>query len=173
MPAPRRTERLSLAGRLTVLGLLAALLWGLTTLTLRATRLATASAEKTLLWQLGVSGVALTAAGLLRGEVWPAVVGALPWAALAFQTVIVSFASYLVWFWLLRHYPASRLGVFSFMTPLFGVLFGVWLLGERLEPPFVAGSALVLAGIALVSAHQAVARAVGPWRRRVFSPGRR
>jgi hypothetical protein len=43
-----------------------------------------------------------------------------------------------VWFWLLRRYLVSPLGVFSFMTPLIGVAFGVWLLNEPLEPGFVA-----------------------------------
>ena len=38
-----------------VLALLAGLLWGLTTLAIRTTRLATASAEKTLLYQIGVT----------------------------------------------------------------------------------------------------------------------
>ena len=68
-----------------------------------------------------------------------------------FQGILVSFASYLVWFWLLRKYLASRLGVFSFMTPLFGVALGVWLLGEPLEPGFVVGAVLVLLGILLVN----------------------
>jgi hypothetical protein len=43
---------------------------------------------------------------------------------------VVSFASYLTWFWLLRRYLATGLSVFSFMTPLFGVAFGVLVLGE-------------------------------------------
>jgi drug/metabolite transporter (DMT)-like permease len=75
------------------------------------------------------------------------------WSNLAFQVVVVSFASFLVWFWLLRQYVASQLGVFSFMTPLFGVAFGVWLLNEPMEPGFVGGAALVLLGIVLVSGH--------------------
>jgi drug/metabolite transporter (DMT)-like permease len=41
--------------------------------------------------------------------------------------------------------------VFSFLTPLFGVVLGVQLLGESLEIPFVTGSVMVLAGIGLVS----------------------
>ena len=57
----------------------------------------------------------------------------LAWGSLLFQSLVVSFASFLVWFWLLRNYLASRLGVFSFMTPLFGMAFGVWLLNEPLE----------------------------------------
>ena len=78
---------------------------------------------------------------------------AMAWGNLAFQAVIVSFASFLLWFWLLKKYLASQLGVFSFLTPLFGVAFGVWLLGEPLEPRFVAGAGLVLLGIVGVSGH--------------------
>ena len=58
-----------------------------------------------------------------------------------------------VWFWLLRHYLASQLGVFSFVTPLFGVVFGIWLLDEPLEMSFVLGALLVLAGVVLVTNH--------------------
>ena len=76
----------------------------------------------------------------------------------AFQTVVIAFASLLAWFALLRRYLASRLGVFSFMTPLFGVLMGAWLLGEPIEPGFLAGATLVLAGITLVSGYGWIAR---------------
>ena len=49
-------------------------------------------------------------------------------SSLVFHTVVISFASYLIWFWMLKHYLASRLGVFSFLTPVFGMLFGVLIL---------------------------------------------
>lgn len=73
--------------------------------------------------------------------------------------MLVSFASFLLWFWLLRHYLASRLGVFSFLTPLIGVALGAWWLGERLEPNFIAGVLLVLLGIVGVSAQGVVEQA--------------
>lgn len=75
-----------------------------------------------------------------------------------FQGLVVSFFSYLTWFWLLRRYLASNLAVFSFMTPLFGVTFGVLLLGEPLSVNFVVGAVLVLLGITFVSAEQWVRR---------------
>ena len=53
------------------LGLVAAVLWGLTTLVTRASSLNTAAPEKTLLYQLGVSGLALGAASWATGEPWP------------------------------------------------------------------------------------------------------
>lgn len=134
------------------LGMAAALLWGLTTLVLRGSRLSTALPEKTLLYQLAVSGLALTAASLAVGEHWAlsGLTGASLWP-LAFQTVVVSFASYLTWFWLLRHYPATRLAAFTLLTPVFGLLAGVALLGEPVTLRLMVALAAVSLGIALVN----------------------
>jgi drug/metabolite transporter (DMT)-like permease len=133
------------------LGVLGAVLWGATTLTIRGSRLAVASAEKTLFYQLAVSGVALAAAALVVGEAWPAHASLLVWNAFAFQTVIVSFASYLLWFWLVRHYPATGLSSFTLLTPLFGLLFGVLLLSEPATTRLLIALAAVALGIVLVN----------------------
>jgi len=71
--------------------------------------------------------------------------------SLAFQAVIVAFLSYLAWFWLLGRYLAARLSVFSFLSPMFGVLFGVVLLSEPLGPQFAIAAGLVGLGIVLVN----------------------
>jgi len=132
------------------LALLAGMAWGATTITIRCSALATAPATETLLYQLlGAFGLLLPAAAL--GGQWQFEPTAVVWAHLGFQSLVVSFASFLTWCWLLRQYLASQLGVFSFLTPLFGVVLGVGLLGESLAPAFMAGSGLVLAGIGLVS----------------------
>ena len=72
--------------------------------------------------------------------------------SLLYQSLIVAFASYLTWFWLLTRYLANRLSVFSFATPLFGVAFGHLVLGDPITPAFLAAAALVGAGILLVNA---------------------
>ncbi|ATE61514.1 DMT family transporter [Thauera sinica] len=125
----------------------AAVLWAGTTLTVKASALARVSAEKMLLYQLAVSALALPLLSLLLGE--PGVFAPTPavWASLAFQTVAVASASYLGWFWLIRHYPATRLSSFSFLTPVMGVLAGGLLLGETLTPAVFAALALVGTGI--------------------------
>lgn len=135
------------------LGLLAALLWGANTLTIRASRLASASPVQTLYYQLAISGPLLVAASLLAGEVWPAPaqLGLRPWLLMGFQTVLVTFASYLLWFWLLRRYPATRVTAFTLLTPLFGLLAGVLLLGEPLTLRLGVACAAVVVGIALVN----------------------
>ncbi len=139
------------------LALLAAGLWGATTLVIRTTRLATAAPEKTLFYQLGVSAAMLYAAARWTGEAWPA--AGLPlwaWASMAFQSVIVAFASYLTWFWLLRHYPATRLSAFSFLTPVFGLVFAAIALGETISVRLVVAMAFIAIGITLVNRKPAI-----------------
>jgi drug/metabolite transporter (DMT)-like permease len=133
------------------LGVAAGVLWGATTLAIRGSRLAAASAEKTLLYQLAISGLALALAALLRGQAWAPTLSALTWASLFFQVVIVTFASYLLWFWLIRHYPATRLASFTLLTPVFGLLLGALLLGEPITTRLVIALIAVAAGIVLVN----------------------
>jgi drug/metabolite transporter (DMT)-like permease len=132
-------------------GVIAAFLWAATTVAIRATRLTQASASKVLFYQLAVSAIALPAVSLLMGEAGVVRLSAIALASLAYQGAVVSFASYLAWFWLLTRYLAGRLSVFTFLAPLFGVITGVVVLGEPLRPPFVLAVALVGGGIYLVN----------------------
>ncbi|TCU95232.1 threonine/homoserine efflux transporter RhtA [Paracandidimonas soli] len=139
-----------LLGDLLALG--AGALWGLTTVVIRSTRLSAIPPSEALLYQLGSAFVLLVVAAFWLGQTQVQWTGALA-LSLLFQSVVVAFLSFLIWFWLLQRYQASRLGVFSFATPVFGVLLGAWLLSEAIEPRFLMGAALVLAGVILVSAY--------------------
>ncbi len=129
----------------------AALLWAATTVLIRATRLARISATKVLFYQLAVSAALLPLASAALGEGGVAAWTPIAVASLAFQSIVVAFASYLAWFWLLTRYLAGRLAVFSFLAPLFGVAAGTLVLGEPLTPGFAVAATVVLAGIALVN----------------------
>ncbi|WP_058910175.1 DMT family transporter [Entomohabitans teleogrylli] len=149
----------TLAGDL--LGLLAGMAWGATTVVVRSSGLGNAPATHTLFFQLAAGFVLLMLYALLAGQTHFAP-GWKGTSSLLFQSLVVAFASYLVWFMLLRRYLASQLGVLSFMTPVFGVLAGVWLLGEQLQPGFAGGACLILLGIVVVSGYNTLAR----WRQR-------
>ncbi len=133
------------------LGVLAGVLWGATTLAIRATALGQASAEKTLLYQLGISAVLLLAAAEFGSAPFPHDVSPRAWGSLAFQTVIVSFLSYLLWFWLIRHYPATRLSSFTMLTPVFGLLLGAALLHEAITARLAFALVTVAFGIYVVN----------------------
>jgi drug/metabolite transporter (DMT)-like permease len=133
------------------LGVAGGALWAATTLTIRASRLSTTVPEKTLLYQLAVSGLALAVAALASGARWPSAVGLLTVSSMVFQTVVVVFASYLAWFWLVRHYPATRLSAFTLLTPVFGLLLGALLLAEPVTPRLLVALATVAFGLWVVN----------------------
>ncbi|WP_280561720.1 DMT family transporter [Chromohalobacter sp. 48-RD10] len=133
------------------LGLLAGLSWAATTLMVRRSSLSEAPPLQTLTYQLLTAGVLLLPITLWLGDWQDAAFSGMAVASLSFQTLIISFGALLLWFALLRRYWASQLGVFSFLSPIFGVLFGAVLLDEPLSWNFVLGGVAILVGIVLVS----------------------
>lgn len=132
---------------------LAAALWAATTIVIKASpALTRAPASRVLLYQLAGSVPLLLAGSVARGEpwVWPHA-SSLAWTALLYQSVVVSFASYLVWFWLVQHYPANRISAFTFLTPVFSIVAGAVVLHEPVGWPLVGGVAAVAAGLTLLN----------------------
>ena len=131
-----------------------AMLWATSTLIIkRSPDLGSARPARVLLYQLGVSVPVLLAISVGLGEwrslTWPEPIA---WLCLFYQSVIVAFASYLAWFWLVLTYPASRLAPFTFLAPMFGVGFGALLLGEAIGLGLVAGLIAVAVGLRLLNA---------------------
>ncbi|HEU4379216.1 MAG TPA: DMT family transporter [Hyphomicrobiaceae bacterium] len=148
-------ESFAVPGRPTLTGdllcLLAAVLWGATTVLIRTTALKSAAPEKTLLYQLFVSGLVLPPMSVVMGEpgigeLTPAVL-----AAFAYTAVIVAFITYIAWFWLVRNYPPTRVAAFTFLSPVFGVIAGNLMLGEAFTPSLAAALLLIACGIYLVN----------------------
>lgn len=143
------TAKSTLLGDL--LGLLAAVGWAATTVLIRASGLSKISATKVLWYQLAASAVIMLPLSPLMGETGITHLSTPVLLSLAYQGVVVAFASYLAWFWLLQRYLVGRLMVFSFLTPLFGVAFGVLFLGDPLTPSFIFAAGCVATGILLVN----------------------
>lgn len=108
-----------------------------------------------------LNGIATTAsAGALLPVVLAAHAAVLPpdrpaLLALGYLT-IVGGSAFLLWAWLLQRWPATRVSYQTVLSPLVAVLLGALLLGERVEPLFLAGGALVLLGTwVAITAHAA------------------
>ncbi|CAM5183089.1 Drug/metabolite transporter (DMT)-like permease OS=Castellaniella defragrans OX=75697 GN=HNR28_000890 PE=4 SV=1 [Castellaniella defragrans] len=137
-----------------VLGVCAAIAWAATTLTLRLTRIAEAPSLRPTAFQLLITAAALLGLAAGLGDLAAIRMTPLAWGSLTFQTLAIAIAALLLWFWLLRRYLAWQLGVFAFLTPIFGVAFGVLLLGDPITPNFLIGSVAILIGLMLVSVHK-------------------
>ncbi|MCM0036104.1 MAG: DMT family transporter [Burkholderiaceae bacterium] len=137
-----------LFGDLLALG--AGLGWAVTTILIRTTGLAKLPATQTTFYQLFFAALALLFACFVTGQFdvrWsPFIV-----VSLISQGVFIAFLSLLVWFWLLKHYLASRVSIFTFLTPLIGVSLGVMILDEPLHTEFVWGALMVMIGVVVVN----------------------
>jgi drug/metabolite transporter (DMT)-like permease len=133
-----------------LLALMGGASWGLSNVVLRRGRVNRAAAAKTVLYQVGTAALMLATFAALTGQT-QVELSSMTLLSLVFQTLVIAIASYLVWFWLLRRYLTSRLMLLSLLTPLFGVLFGAALLGDRIDLRFAAGALLVLAGVLIVN----------------------
>jgi drug/metabolite transporter (DMT)-like permease len=128
-----------------------AVAWAATTLVIKASALNRVPAEKTLLYQLVVSAPVLFLAAMAYGERLTGVPSAIALGSLAYQTFWIASVTFLAWFALIIRYSASRLSVFTFLTPLFGVAAGHVVLGDPLTPAFALAVAMVAGGLALVN----------------------
>ncbi|MBK0418864.1 DMT family transporter [Leucobacter sp. CSA1] len=97
-------------------------------------------------WQL-LAGAVVSAAALLieGGRILHAAPGPTAWAGLAYTTLIGTAVAYLLWFQVVQRLPASVAGLGTLLVPVFGMLSGVLLLGERPTLFDAAGFALILA----------------------------
>jgi len=126
-------------------------LWAATTLIVKASRLRYAPAEKGLGYQLVVSLPILGAAALVSGESISRFPGTTSSLLMVYQAVWVIGATFLLWFGMIKTYSASKLSAFTFVTPLFGVAAGYFILGEPLTAAFGVAAVLVTAGLYLVN----------------------
>ena len=144
-----RPTRLQIAGDL--MSMTGGLLWAATSLYLKRVVRSSMTPSQMLFYQLGVSAVQLSVMAFLLEPQWIRDLDPLVVASLAYQGIIVAFASYLVWFWLIQVYPVSNLSGFTFFTPIFGVLLGGLLLHEPLTAKLLTGAGLVTGGMILVN----------------------
>ena len=125
-----------------LIGLAGGAFWGVTTVAIRASALSEVSPVKTLMYELGFTGALLTPMAWLLGEFDSFHFTLTSSLSLAYQTTILCSASYLGWLILLRRYLATRLAVFSFLTPIIAAVFGWLILGDAISHSFIGGGVL-------------------------------
>ena len=77
--------------------------------------------------------------------------GMAAWSSVAALGILCTAIAYVVYFRLIEQIGAAPTLTVTYLIPLFGVLWGVMFLDERIGVHHVAGAAMILAGIALVA----------------------
>jgi drug/metabolite transporter (DMT)-like permease len=141
--------RLQLLGDL--LSLTAGFLWAATSLYLKRVVRTSMTPSQMLFYQLGFSAVQLSLMTWLLETRHVTELSVVVVGSIAYQGIVVAFASYLAWFWLIQAYPVSNVSAFTFFTPIFGILLGGVLLHEPLTARLLIGGGLVAGGMVLVN----------------------
>ncbi len=134
-----------------LLEITAAFLWGATTLYIKKFIAGRIDPINTFLYQLFFSIPILLIVSLILEPHWIYKMDLYIFGAIFYQSIIVAFISYFIWFKLIHRYPVSKLSAFSFFTPIFGVLFSSLLLKEEFTVSLLLGLPMVSIGIFFVN----------------------
>ncbi len=134
-----------------ILLLIGAGLWGANTVYAKRAMVGRMSAFRMLYLQILVSTPVLLVCSLIFERDPFFATTTVTWSMVVFQaTVAVSF-SYMAWLALMQRYSASSMQSFTFLTPAWGVLLGIIVLGEEIQAAVILGIALIGLGIYLVN----------------------
>ena len=137
--------------------LLGAMFWSGIVIVARTTKLSRSSPEMQLLYQLVVSAPILLIVAPQLGEPIRDLTTGI-WVLFFVQVFAVACLGFLTWFWVLSVYPASSMASFSFLSPVFGVIFGWLILREQISHTILIALFLVSLGVVLVNRKTGVAR---------------
>lgn len=134
-----------------LMALTGGLFWALILITARRSRLSGAEPETVLVWQLLVSAVLLAAAVPVYGGGWFRAVDGWQVANLLVQGLGVAGGGFLLWFWLVRRYPAGSVASFGFLTPVLSVGLAWLVLGEPVSGATPVAVGLLAVGLWLIN----------------------
>jgi len=106
---------------------------------------------RALIWQMGLSLPVFCLLSLIFEGDFRLVLDGPILGALLYQGLILGGFCFIVLTSLIRRYQTSRISVFAFITPVFGVLLSKYLLGEGLSAALLGSMVLVAVGIGIVN----------------------
>ena len=78
-------------------------------------------------------------------------VDAIGWGALLFTAFGASLVGHNGYYYLLQRYEVSLIAPLSLLSPILGVVFGVWVLHEPLTARLVVGAMIAFAGVGVLA----------------------
>ena len=130
--------------------IMAAILWAMLIYLVKGTSFKEVPPEMQLVWMVMVSAPILLIASLFFGDLVREFQIIHLWGLL-FQSIVVVAGGFLFWLWLAAIYPASGVASFSFLSPIFTILFGWAILNETVNYTFIAAAILVIVGLVFIN----------------------
>lgn len=102
-------------------------------------------------WQMACAGGIDLIAGLVLGDEHRATWDATSLAAVLYLVVFGSWVGYSAYIWLLRHVPTAKVATYAYVNPVVAVFLGWLFLGESIDRYILAGAAIIVPAVALVT----------------------
>jgi drug/metabolite transporter (DMT)-like permease len=102
-------------------------------------------------WQMLAAGLIDGLLGLVLGQHHRTAWNTTGIAAIAYLVIFGSWVGYSAYVWLLRHVPTSKVATFAYVNPVVAVFLGWLFLGESIDRYIVAGAAIIVPAVALVT----------------------
>ena len=102
-------------------------------------------------WEMLFASIGNAIVALLSGEYRHIVITRRGLGAVLYLVVFGSWVGYTAYIWLLKHVPSTKVSTYAYVNPLVAVFLGWLVLSERLDGYTLAGAAVIVAGVALVT----------------------
>jgi len=103
-------------------------------------------------WQMFIGGLVLLGVSSATGEMhripgMAVLLSGRVLASMAYLVIAASIITYTAYVWLIAHESPTRVASYAYVNPVFALIIGAALAGERLTPIQIAGALLVVAGV--------------------------
>lgn len=110
---------------------------------------------------MGIAAAAMTPVAFLLERDRPVVLDTASVSALLYLAIAGSAVTFTLYYWLMSHLPATKVALIAYVVPVVAVLVGT-ALGEPVTAKTLAGTALVVSGVALAVRRTAAASSPPP-----------
>jgi drug/metabolite transporter (DMT)-like permease len=102
-------------------------------------------------WQMLAAGTIDGLVGMAVGDYRRATWNTTSAGAILYLVVFGSWVGYSAYIWLLRHVPTSKVATYAYVNPVVAVFLGWLVLGESVDRYILAGAAIIVPAVALVT----------------------
>jgi drug/metabolite transporter (DMT)-like permease len=102
-------------------------------------------------WQMLLAGIVNSLIALPLGHFNQVHWNTASFWSVAYLVVGGSLLGFTAYIWLLEHVPTAKVATYSYVNPIVAVILGVVFLNEKLDGYIIAGSAVIVAGVILVT----------------------
>ena len=102
-------------------------------------------------WEMTIAGVVNLLLALGMGDFSRTVWSASGYLSIAYLVTGGSLIGFTAYIWLLEHVPTSKVATYAYVNPVVAVLLGWLILHEKVDRYVLAGTAVIICGVALVT----------------------